>query len=103
MVIDNVINTLPSSFALKDLISLYLFLGTEAFLSTDGLHYHNIDIFIILLDRANMQEVEPIPNPMASSIHLTSSGEAFLDPTKYGNVVGALQYLAITRPTYHML
>lgn len=36
--------------------------------------------------------------PMSSSCRRTSSGGASLVPTNYGSVVGALQYLTITRP-----
>ena len=46
-----------------------------------------------------MAEAQPISSPMASSCKLTKTGsDLFSDPTLYKSVVGALQYLTITRP-----
>ena len=46
-----------------------------------------------------MAEAQPISSPMASSCKLTKTGsDLFSDPTLYRSVVGALQYLTITRP-----
>ena len=46
-----------------------------------------------------MEEAKPISSPMVGGCKLTKTGsEDVSDPTLYGSVVGALQYVTITRP-----
>jgi len=52
-----------------------------------------------LLQKTTMLHSKPKPTPMASSSRLKqNSSEHFHDPSLYQSVVGALQYLLITRP-----
>jgi hypothetical protein len=52
-----------------------------------------------LLIRTKMSEAKPINTPMASTTTLSAfEGEPFPDHTLYRSIVGALQYLALTRP-----
>jgi len=51
------------------------------------------------LQKTNIAKAQYISSPMASSCKLTKIGSnLFSDPTMYRSVVGALQYLTITRP-----
>lgn len=52
-----------------------------------------------LLAKANMQDAKGINTPMISSLKLSKHGTDVLqDPTFYRSIVGALQYVTITRP-----
>lgn len=52
-----------------------------------------------LLTKTNMLHSKPVSTPMASSPKLTlQSGAHHADPRQYRQVVGSLQYLALTRP-----
>lgn len=52
-----------------------------------------------LLCRANMLGAEPMSSPATPHLRLCSnSGELLPDPTTYCSLVGALQYLTLTRP-----
>ena len=48
--------------------------------------------------RAQLLDSKPITTPMIVSQRLSFEGVPFADPTLYRSLVGALQYLTITRP-----
>ncbi|RVW65072.1 Retrovirus-related Pol polyprotein from transposon RE1 [Vitis vinifera] len=51
-----------------------------------------------ILARAQLLDSKPVNTPMIVSQRLSSEGPPFADPTLYRFLVGALQYLTITRP-----
>ncbi|XP_019154333.1 PREDICTED: uncharacterized protein LOC109150813 [Ipomoea nil] len=51
-----------------------------------------------LLTRVRMVDCKPLATPAAVTQSATPSGELFDNPTQYRRIVGALQYLTITRP-----
>ncbi|XP_057418861.1 uncharacterized mitochondrial protein AtMg00810-like [Lotus japonicus] len=51
-----------------------------------------------LFSRALMLEASHVSTPLTVGSHLVSFGDAYSDPTHYRSLVGALQYLTITRP-----
>ncbi|KAL5569887.1 hypothetical protein UlMin_026462 [Ulmus minor] len=52
-----------------------------------------------LLDRNDMQDCKPAKTPGVVGKSLSQyDGDLFKDPTKYRSVVGALQYVTLTRP-----
>ena len=89
---------LNSEFATKDLGSLNYFLGLEATPTTDGVFISQLKYARDILTRAQLLDSKPVHTPMVVSQHLSSDGPLFSDPTLYRSLVGALQYLTITRP-----
>lgn len=52
-----------------------------------------------LLSKANMDQCKPITTPMSTNYPFpTHVGEPFYHPSFYKSVVGALQYITITKP-----
>jgi histone deacetylase 1/2 len=91
---------LKSVFALKELGQLDYFLGIEVKHQTDGSLVLSQRKYIRdLLVRAKMEDSKPLSSPMVSSLKLSKTGGTSVqDPTLYRSIVGALQYITITRP-----
>ncbi|KAF7808519.1 Retrovirus-related Pol polyprotein from transposon TNT 1-94 [Senna tora] len=96
----NFVKTLNSKFSLKDLGPLHYFLGIQAqSLSDGGLLLTQTKYIKDLLLKVEMAGASPQKTPLTSSLRLSFHGsEVFEDPQKYRSVVGALQYVTITRP-----
>jgi hypothetical protein len=91
---------LRDDFALKDLGDLHYFLGIEVNKVKDGIILSQDKYACDLLKRAGMTECKPASMPLATGGKLmahsgTQLGSA--DATKYRSIVGALQYLTLTR------
>ncbi|XP_057418149.1 uncharacterized protein LOC130712328 [Lotus japonicus] len=89
---------LNAEFAIKYLGKLGYFLGLEITYTADGLFLGQAKYAHDLLSRALMLEVSHVSTPLAAGSHFVSSGATYSDPTHYRSLVGALQYLTITRP-----
>jgi histone deacetylase 1/2 len=92
---------LEKDFALKDLGDLHFFLGIEVKKAGDGLVLFQERYATDLLKRAGMDKSKAMDTPLSTSEKLSATegmtlGEA--DSTKYRSLVGALQYLTLTRP-----
>ena len=95
----NLIIILNRVFSLKDLGNLHFFLGIEVTPTTTGLHLSQKKYIGDLLKRAKMDNAKPLPTPMISGLHLsTTNGSPIEDGKQYRSWVGALQYATITRP-----
>ncbi|XP_062104373.1 uncharacterized mitochondrial protein AtMg00810-like [Humulus lupulus] len=93
------IQKLNAVFALKDLGEVDYFLGIQVQHTTNGMHLGQRKYIIDLLAHADMQHVNPLPTPMAEGEKITTFGSDPLpEPYKYRSIVGALQYVTITRP-----
>ena len=94
--IRNLINSLSSVFSMKDLGPTNYFLGIE-FISTPTGYYLSQSKYILsILQKAHMDNAKPTSYPCSFS--QISDSTTFNDPTLYRSIVGALQYLTITRP-----
>ena len=67
--------------------------------ATEGLHLSQTKYVHDLLSRAKMHNANGINTPIISGQQLTTSGSGIVKDVKlYRSVVGALQYVTITRP-----
>lgn len=92
---------LEREFALKDLRDLHYFLGIEVKRSPDGLILLQGKYAEDILKRTNMSNSRPINTPLSSVEKLSATEGDPLgteDSKNYRSVVGALQYLMLTRP-----
>ncbi|XP_021833818.1 uncharacterized protein LOC110773602, partial [Prunus avium] len=97
--IQSLITSLGKAFAMKDLGALKYFLGIEATRTATGLYLSQHKYTCDLLVRAHMQDSKPCATPVGSGSQLSATDSVPLsDPREYRSVVGALQYLTVTRP-----
>ncbi|KAL5564937.1 hypothetical protein UlMin_028101 [Ulmus minor] len=96
--IEKLITVLNNSFFLKDLGQLNYFLDIEVKTTAEGLHLSQKRYIKDLLIKSKMDNAKPLPMPMVSSLKLTvSDGDPITNATEYRSIVGALQYITITR------
>jgi hypothetical protein len=97
--IDDLLHSLTHDFAIKDLGTLNFFLGVKVISNPHGILLSQHRYIMDLLLRTKMSEAKPITTPMASTTSPSAlKGEPFTDHILYRSTVGALQYLALTRP-----
>lgn len=92
---------LREGFALKDLGDLHFFLGIEVSNTSDGILLSQEKYSRDLLIKAGMKDYKPAPTPLVATDKLSAHDGDLLGPedsTKYRSIVGALQYLTLTRP-----
>lgn len=93
------ISTLATKFSIKDLGPIHFFLGVEVIPTTQGLFLSQHKYIHDLLDRTKMKDAKMVHSPMSTSSHLTKSdGASAANLTEYRSIIGALQYLSMTRP-----
>jgi len=92
---------LHSEFPLKDLGDLHYFLGIEVSETSNGIILTQEKYVNDLLRRVNMADCKPVSTPLSTSEKLSIYEGVPLGPedmTRYRSIVGALQYLTLTRP-----
>ena len=90
---------LRAEFAIKDLGPLHYFLGIEVIRRADGFFLHQRKYAHELLDRAGMLNCKPASTPVDTKAKLSATdGSPAPDASFYRSIVGALQYLTLTRP-----
>ena len=97
-IIRTFVSRLHREFAIKDLGDLNYFLGLEIINTTTGHFLTQAKYAKDILIRANMYDSKPIGTPLSPHESFTANGAPHSDPTLYRSLVGALQYLTITRP-----
>ncbi|KAG8485720.1 hypothetical protein CXB51_019072 [Gossypium anomalum] len=97
--IDAFVTSLDTQFSLKDLGPLSYFLGIEVVSTTDGLFLGQRKYIQDLLKRARMDQAKGSPTLMTTSTSLSQHvGSVIENESDYRSIVGALQYVVITRP-----
>ncbi|XP_021985745.1 uncharacterized mitochondrial protein AtMg00810-like [Helianthus annuus] len=96
--IQSFVTSLHNEFSVKDLGALGYFLGLEVTYIENDLFLSQAKYTHDILARAGLLDSKPVDTPLAASECFLSKGEPFHDPTLYRSLVGALQYLTITRP-----
>ncbi|XP_062093378.1 uncharacterized mitochondrial protein AtMg00810-like [Humulus lupulus] len=93
------ISPLNSKFSLKDLGPLKYFLGIQVQSTSNGIILTQQKYITDVLCRAKMQYANPLPTPMTGGEKLSTQGcDPIQSPQLYRSLVGALQYVTITRP-----
>jgi hypothetical protein len=95
------LSDLNKEFALKDLGDLNYFLGIEVNKVRDGIILTQDKYASDLLKKVDMSDCKPISTPLSTSEKLSIHEGSPLgekDITQYRSIVGALQYLTLTRP-----
>jgi hypothetical protein len=103
---DHLLAQLQTTFVVKDLGTLSYFLGIEVRHSPQGLVLMQHKYIKDLLSRTNMLASKGVTTPMVPTDKLVLHGGTPLstdDATKYRSVVGALQYILLTRPNLSLL
>ncbi|GJR00282.1 ribonuclease H-like domain-containing protein [Tanacetum coccineum] len=85
-------------FSIIDLGRLNYCLGLEVSYTDSGIFLSQSKYAHDILTRAHLLDVKPVGTPLSTGAHFTTQGTLFSDPTLYRSLVGALQYLTITRP-----
>ncbi|GMI95461.1 cysteine-rich RLK (RECEPTOR-like protein kinase) 8 [Hibiscus trionum] len=94
-----VIDEMNRVFSLKDLGVLSYFLGIEITYVANGFVLSQQKYIRDLLHRCGMESANGLPTPMISNCHLSlNDGSPIPNVTEYRSIVGALQYVVITRP-----
>jgi histone deacetylase 1/2 len=99
--VNALLHDLGLDFALKDPGDLHYFLGIEVKKVHDGIILSQENYANDLLHRVNMQTYKTIDTPLSVSEKLSlADGEVLSgdDSTNYMSIVGALQYITLTRP-----
>ena len=97
--IDDLISYLHNKFSIRDLGHISYFLGIQVHRNVSTLHLSQVKYIQDLLDRTSMGGSKSAPTPRSPNRKLSQSdGTLLMDPIEYRSIVGALQYMTITRP-----
>jgi hypothetical protein len=94
----HLIQLLSSEFKLRDLGDVHYFLGIEVQSTVMSLMLRQHKYILDILTRAGMTSCKPVDTLVSSSKVTLLPDHSFFDPTRFCQIVGALQYLTFTRP-----
>ncbi|KAL6316580.1 hypothetical protein AAG906_018835 [Vitis piasezkii] len=88
---------LDAQFKMKDLGQIHHFLGIELSQTSDCLHLSQSHYALTILERPNMVDYKPISTPLKAKTRTSSNNVLLEDQSYFRGLVGALQYLTLTR------
>lgn len=93
------IHDLSNRFSIKNLGTPHYFLGIEIIPTTKGLFLSQHRYIRDLIEKHNMTGAKPSSTPLctSTSLHL-HDGTATVDSSLFRSIIGALQYVTLTRP-----
>ena len=98
-VITYVVHSLSKLFAIQDMGSLSYFLGIEIVPKGADIILSQKKYILDILARAGLSESKPVVSPISSTAHLSlGDSSPFDSPVRYRQIVGALQYVTLSRP-----
>jgi hypothetical protein len=93
------IEALSKRFSLKNMGYPHYFLGIELIPIKNGLYLSQHKYIRDTLEKFDMEGAKPSPTPLSSTANLQlHDGHAPTDATHFRRIIGALQYLNLTRP-----
>lgn len=97
--ITQLISHMHASFAMRELGNKSYFLGISVTPTPEGYFLSQQKYALEILSKAGISDCKPYPSPMAAKpIPSTTDATPFPQPSLYRSLVGALQYMTITRP-----
>ncbi|XP_031106198.1 uncharacterized protein LOC116010838 [Ipomoea triloba] len=96
--VDSLLKWLSCTFKIWDLGTPSFFFGIETITDKTRFLLSQQRYMKDILSRAGMSNYKPLSTPAAVTQPATPTLEPFDNPTQYQRLVGALQYLTITRP-----
>ena len=97
--IQSLLSQMHLAFSMKELGTVNYFLGISVQSTANGCFLSQKKYASELLHRAGMTDCKPSPSPIAiKSSTFSPSNQPYSQPSFYRSIVGALQYLTITRP-----
>jgi histone deacetylase 1/2 len=93
-----IVDRLRAEFAVKDTGALRFFLGIDVKRDRNGFYLSQERYAEDILERAGMTNCNSVNTPVDSNGKLSAEGNAIDDASSYRSLVGALQYLTVTRP-----
>lgn len=98
------LSDMEATFALKYLAELYYFIRVKVKQTKEGIHLSQGKYIANLLAKHDMETCSPVLTLMATSHYLTkSAGAAISNSSHYISIMGALQYVTLTKPNIAFL
>ena len=96
--VQQVIQDMQQTFALKDLGELSYFLGIEVSKIRNGIHLSQAKYIADVLAKHDLVNYSPVPTPMSTGQQIIkASGYEISNISQYRSIIRALQYVTLTR------
>lgn len=97
--IDQIVRSLSQTFALQDMGALSYFLGVSVAYDGPNLFLSQQQYVLDILQLAGLTDAKPVSTPLPTGASLSlGDSPLFENPVRYRQVVGALQYVTLSRP-----